>query len=65
MAFTFKLENPDRTLADPPTIRSAIPNWEVGDRIPFGPQKPALLVVGVRNASEPTHQALLVVETEG
>jgi hypothetical protein len=30
-----------------------VPNWEIGDKIPFGPDKPALLVVGIRNASEP------------
>jgi hypothetical protein len=34
MAFTFKLEHPDGTPADPPTIRSAVPNWEIGDQIP-------------------------------
>jgi hypothetical protein len=65
MAFTFKLEHPDGTPADPPTLRSAVPNWSIGDKIPFGPGKPALLVVGIRNASEPTHTALLVVTTEG
>jgi hypothetical protein len=65
MAFTFKLEHPDGTPADPPTLRSAVPNWEIGDKLPFGPDKAALLVVGVRNASEPTHTALLVVETDG
>ena len=62
MAFTFKLEHPDGTPADPPTLRSAVPNW--ADRR-SDPDKPALLVVGVRNASEPTHQALLVVTADG
>ena len=61
MAFTFKLENPDGTPADPPMIRSAVPNREIGDQIPLGPGRPPLIVVGVRNASEPAHQALLVV----
>jgi hypothetical protein len=61
MAFTFKLENPDGTPADPPTLRSAVPNWEIGDKIPFGPGKPAFLVVGIRNASDPEHHPLLVV----
>ena len=37
MAFTFKLEHPDGTPADPPMLRSAVPNWEIGDKIPFGP----------------------------
>ena len=61
MAFIFKLEHPDGTPADPPTLRSAVPNWDVGDKIPFGPGKPALLVVGLRNASDPEHHGLLVV----
>ena len=39
MAFTFKLEHPDGTPADPPTLRSAVPNWEIGDRIPRGPEE--------------------------
>jgi hypothetical protein len=64
MAFTFKLEHPDGTPADPPTLRSAVPNWEIGDKIPFGPGKPALLVVGIRNAYEPADTALLIVEAE-
>jgi hypothetical protein len=63
MAFTFKLEHPDGTPADPPTLRRAVPNWEIGDKIPFGPSKPPLLVVGVRAANDPEHTALLVVET--
>ena len=62
MAFTFKLEYPDGTPADPPTIRSAVPNWQIGDTIPQGPDKPALLVVGVRAANDPDQNALLVVE---
>ena len=64
MAFTFKHEHPDGTPADSPTIRSAVPNWEIGDKIPFGPGKPALLVVGIRNASEPADTALLIFEAE-
>jgi hypothetical protein len=65
MAFTFKLENPDGTPADPPTLKSAVPNWQIGDQIPLGPGRLPLLVVGLRNASEPEHHALLVVTTDG
>jgi hypothetical protein len=65
MAFTFKLEHPDGTPADPPTIRSAVPNWEIGDKIPFGPDKSPLLVVGLRGASEDEHSAVLVLTTDG
>jgi hypothetical protein len=65
MAFTFQLEDLDGTPADPPTLRSAVPDWAIGDKIPFGPDKPALLVVGIRNASEDEHSAVLVVTTDG
>ena len=34
-------------VAEPPTLSSAIPNWQIGDKIPFGPGKPPLLVVGI------------------
>jgi hypothetical protein len=62
MAFTFKLEHPDGTPADPPTLQSAVPNWEIGDQIPMGPGKPALAVVGLRAVNDPDLHALLVVE---
>ena len=60
MAFTFKLENPDGTPADPPTMRSAVPTWEPGDRIFLGPGR-TLRVLELRTAKEPAHHALLVV----
>jgi hypothetical protein len=33
-AFTFKLEHEDGTPADPPTLRTAVPNWCAGNTIP-------------------------------
>ena len=33
---TYKLEHPDGTHADPPTIRTAVPTWNAGDTIPLG-----------------------------
>lgn len=57
MAFTFKLEHPDGTPADPPTLKSAVPNWEVGDQIPLGPGWPPLLLVRLRNASDPSRSS--------
>jgi hypothetical protein len=64
MAFTFKLEHPDGTPADPPTIRSAVANWEIGDQIHMGPGKPAAGVRGrrPRAVNDPEQHALLVVE---
>ena len=37
MAFTYKLEHPDGTPADPPTFRAAIPTWQSGDTIYLAP----------------------------
>ena len=36
MAFRFKLEQEDGTPADPPTLHTAVPNWQAGDTIPLG-----------------------------
>jgi hypothetical protein len=46
MTFSFKLEQADGTPADPPSIRSAVPNWRVGDTIPLG-SKRTRRVVGI------------------
>ena len=36
LGFVFKLEQADGTPADPPTFKTAVPNWRVGDTIPLG-----------------------------
>jgi hypothetical protein len=38
-AFAFKLEREDGTPADPPTLKSAVPNWSAGDTIPLGRER--------------------------
>lgn len=45
-----------RQPADPPTFRTAVPNWRPGDTIPLGRGK-ALRVVAVRDtdADQPPH----------
>ena len=60
MTFTFKLEQADGTPADPPTIKSTVTNWRVGETIPLGRDR-TLRVVGivVSNDDEPS---VLVVE---
>jgi hypothetical protein len=35
-AFAFMLEREDGTPADPPTLKTAVPNWRAGDTIPPG-----------------------------
>jgi hypothetical protein len=53
--FLFKLEHPDGTAADSPTLRTAVPNWRAGDTIPLGAAR-SLRVVDVRDhdAHEPS-----------
>ena len=50
--FLFKLETPDGTPAEPPSLSSAVPNWRPGDTIPLGRDR-RLRVVEVRPGAEP------------
>jgi hypothetical protein len=59
MAFMFRLEHEDGTPADPPTLKSAVPNWRSGDTIPLGGR--TLRVVGIRD-DDADRQPALVVE---
>jgi hypothetical protein len=36
MAFMFRLEQEDGSPADPPTLKSAVPDWHPGDAILLG-----------------------------
>jgi hypothetical protein len=36
MAFEFHLERRDGTPAEPPTLKTAVPNWAPGHTIPLG-----------------------------
>jgi hypothetical protein len=58
--FLFELTHADGTPADPPNLRSAVPNWRPGDLIPLGAGR-TLRVIEVRDhdAHEPP---VLVVE---
>jgi hypothetical protein len=51
MAFRFKLEHEDGTPADPPTLHTAVPNWQAGDTIPLGADR-ILRVVETRFADD-------------
>jgi hypothetical protein len=59
MAFLFRLEDEDGTPADPPTFRTAVPNWRPGDTIPLG--KRTLRVIDVRD-DDADQTPVLVVE---
>ena len=59
MAFMFRLMQEDGAPADPPTLKSAVPNWRPGDTIPLGGR--TLRVVDVRD-DDADQAPVLVVE---
>ena len=59
MTFTFRLEQADGTPAEPASLRSAVPNWRVGDTIPLGRDR-TLCVVGIVVSSEDEPPILIV-----
>ena len=62
-AFTFKLEHENGTPADPPTLRTAAPNWSLGNTIPLGRDR-MLRVIDVRPATGDDDPVLVVVADE-
>jgi hypothetical protein len=58
-AFVFRLEREDGTPADPPTFRTAVPNWRAGDTIPIGRDR-TLRVVGIVARAEDEPPVLIV-----
>jgi hypothetical protein len=61
MAFMFKLRLEDGTPADPPTLKTAVPNWRPGDTIPLGREK-TLRVIDTRLGRDPDDEPVLVVK---
>jgi hypothetical protein len=53
MAFVFRLEQEDRTPTDPPTLRSAVPDWRPGDTIPLGDRTLVVLAIRDYDADQP------------
>jgi hypothetical protein len=60
--FTHRLEHQDGTPADPPTFRTAVPNWQPGDEIPLGAAR-TLRVIETRAGSESEEDPVLIVES--
>jgi hypothetical protein len=60
MTFTYKLEQADGTPADPPTVRTAVPDMRPGDTIPIRPGRTLRVVATV--ASSDDEPSVLVVE---
>lgn len=59
MAFMFRLVQEDGSPADPPALKSAVPDWRPGDTIPLGGR--TLRVVTVRD-DDADQASVLVVE---
>jgi hypothetical protein len=60
MTFTYKLEQADGTPADPPTVRTAVPDMRPGDTIPIRPGRTLRVVATVAAAGD--EPSVLVVE---
>jgi hypothetical protein len=58
--FLFRLETPEGVPAEPPTLRSAVPNWQAGDTIPLG--RRTLRVMRMRDDDGDAPPALVVEE---
>jgi hypothetical protein len=61
MAFMFRLRLEDGTPADPPTLKTAVPNWRPGDTIPLGREK-TLRVIDTRLGRDPDDEPVLMVK---
>jgi hypothetical protein len=61
MAFLFRLETREGMPAEPPTLKSAVPNWQAGDTIPLGQRTLRVVAVRDEDAEEPP---VLVVEPD-
>jgi hypothetical protein len=61
-AFLYTLELEDGTPADPPTLKTAVPDWRSGDTIPLGPGR-TLRVIETRPGTNPEEDLVLVVKS--
>jgi hypothetical protein len=60
MTYSFRLQRPDGSPADPPTYRSSVLDWRQGDTIPLDADR-TLRVLGVRD-DDADRPPILVVE---
>jgi hypothetical protein len=62
MAFIYKLglELEDGTPANPPTLDTAVPNWQAGDTIPLGRDRILRVIDTTRPGREPHEDPVLV-----
>jgi hypothetical protein len=52
-AFLYRLEQEDGTPADPPTLKTAVPDWRPGDTIPLGGRTLRVLAVRDDDTDQP------------
>jgi hypothetical protein len=62
-AFLYRLEQEDGTPADPPTLKTAVPDWRTGDTIPLGREK-TLRVIDTRLRENSDGDPVLVLVVE-
>jgi hypothetical protein len=60
-AFLYRLEQEDGTPADPPTLKTAVPDWRSGDTIPLGGR--TLRVLAVRDDDADQAPVLVVADS--
>jgi hypothetical protein len=60
--FTFKLEQPDGTPAEPPTFRAAVPDWRPGHEIYFPDRKLRVVATRLDEGTDGEPVSVLVVE---
>jgi hypothetical protein len=58
MAFMFRLENEDGSPTEPPTLRTAVPNWRIGRHDPA--EGRTLRVVDIRDDDADQPPAVVV-----
>jgi hypothetical protein len=63
-AFLYRLEQEDGTPADPPTLKTAVPDWRPGDTIPLGRSR-TLRVIAIRDDDADQAPVLLVAVDPG
>jgi hypothetical protein len=61
-AFLYRLEQADGTPAEPPTLRTAVPNWGAGDTIPLGGRTLRVIDTRLDEGTDGDPVAVLIVE---
>lgn len=63
IAFTFKLERPDGTPAEPATFKTAVPNWKAGHEIYLPDRRLRVVETRLDEGADGEPVAVLIVES--